>query len=128
MLWTLYPGAMVAKGGYAELFYPLMPGCFLFMLGAFIVTLTTLRYARKPLHFPRLQILGQHALFCYTLHLLIIGVFIDKYVGEEASTPAYALLLAALYTLVLTSVVILANNKQRFSPRTPMIICLWLGV
>lgn len=127
-LWYHFPGLMIAKEGYAELFYPLMPGCFVFMLGVFTVTLSTISFSRGSQSFPRIQYLGQHALFCYTLHLLIIGVIIDKFVGGMVSTGAYILLLLTLYTLMMASVMILANNKQRFSPKTPKIIRLWLGV
>lgn len=73
ILWYLYPGAMLEREGYSELFYPPTLGFLLTMPGIFVWLLFALdqNAHRRPLQW--LEMYGQHAMLVYLVHVLLIA-------------------------------------------------------
>jgi uncharacterized membrane protein len=75
-VWWLYPGQLLTRAGYFELFYPPTLGFILTAIGMiialfFIVDRKTLIFAYEPL-----RALGESSLFIYVFHLALIECII----------------------------------------------------
>jgi uncharacterized membrane protein len=74
--WLLYPGPLMVRSGYAELFYPPTVGYIATASGLFILLLLLVDRSRSAFLYRPLNTLGESSLFMYILHLmLIVGVF-----------------------------------------------------
>ena len=90
LLWTLYPGQQLVRYGYAELFYPPVPGFCLFAAGA-ILCMFVIADLLPPSRIPApLMFMGECSLAIYILHSAVIAWIIAP-CGLLLPLPAFLL-------------------------------------
>ena len=90
LLWAAYPGTQLARYGYAELFYPPVPGFFVFAAGA-ILCLFVIADCIPPARIPApLTLMGGCSLAIYVLHSAVIAWIIEP-PGILLPLPAFLL-------------------------------------
>ena len=72
IIWWLYPGSLLTRAGFSELFYPPTIGFILTAIGVIGVLFALIDYAPRLSVYRPLRVLGEFALFIYILHLVII--------------------------------------------------------
>jgi uncharacterized membrane protein len=88
VLWALFPGPQLARYGYVELFYPPVPGFFIFAAGA-ILCMFVIADLIPPARIPGpLCTMGECSLVIYILHSVIIAWVIGP-AGIRLPLPAF---------------------------------------
>jgi uncharacterized membrane protein len=70
--WRLYPGSLLVRDGYSELFYPPTPGYVLTAIGVILLLLALVDWRPTLIAYGPLRALGEAALLMYVLHLALI--------------------------------------------------------
>jgi uncharacterized membrane protein len=95
LIWWMYPGDLLTRGGYSELFYPPTPGFIITAIGLAIILLATIDCNPGLALYRPLRLLGESALLMYLLHIVLI-----KYVvapeWEDAPLETFMALYAAM--------------------------------
>jgi len=110
-LWELFPGPLLVRYGYVELFYPPVPGFCLAVAGA-ILCLFVIADMLPPAGIPDpLRAMGECSLAIYILHTIIIAWFIRP-ANLQISLPQFL-----LCTLVfIGAMCVFAYLLRRFRP------------
>jgi uncharacterized protein len=109
--WFLYPGAMLSREGFSEIFYPPTPGFFIASLGATMLSLACVEAAQSLKYFAPVQLMGRYSLFIYVLHSLVIGrIFVSLWGEEPITSAAEFMLLYAVFVLALYFAVFALNK------------------
>jgi uncharacterized membrane protein len=125
IVWVVFPGELIVRKGYSELFYPPTIGHFVTALGvvaAGFVFFDGLGYS-SSLWF--LRVLGRHSLAIYVAHLVAIEVIarhLDTQLTLKRFALAYALLVAGLVALAA-----LLDRMMRLVSRPPFLVRFLLG-
>jgi uncharacterized membrane protein len=97
--WLFYPGSLLVRGGYSELFYPPTIGYILTACGVVILLLDLVDQTQSSVVYRPLSECGESSLFLYILHLALIEyVFVTLLPGE--SLPTFLLMYASLAFLM----------------------------
>jgi surface polysaccharide O-acyltransferase-like enzyme len=95
LIWWLYPGDLLTRGGYSELFYPPTPGFIITAVGLAMMLLATIDWNPGLALYRPLRLLGESALLMYLLHIVLI-----KYVvapeWEDAPLETFMVLYAGM--------------------------------
>jgi uncharacterized membrane protein len=95
VIWWMYPGDLLTRGGYSELFYPPTPGFIITASGLAMMLLATIDWKPDLALYRPLRLLGESALLMYLLHIVLI-----KYVvvpeWEDESLETFMLLYAGM--------------------------------
>ena len=117
------------REGYIELFYPLSP-VFLVCVFALMLMSNGIIHWFKQQHWQwaRFNMIGQHSLFVYMLHTLIISKLISPYAGE-LNPPAFGLLMlvfiGSMYAVVYAKSTLESKGLFKAWPK-PLLKCLGL--
>jgi uncharacterized membrane protein len=95
LIWWMYPGDLLTRGGYSELFYPPTPGFIITASGLAMMLLATIDWKPDLALYRPLRLLGESALLMYLLHIVLI-----KYVvapeWEDESLETFIFLYAGM--------------------------------
>ena len=95
LIWWMYPGDLLTRGGYSELFYPPTPGFIMTASGLAMMLLATIDWKPDLALYRPLRLLGESALLMYLLHIVLI-----KYVvapeWEDESLETFIFLYAGM--------------------------------
>jgi uncharacterized membrane protein len=83
LVWWLYPGDLMTRGGYSELFYPPTPGFILTAVGVAVVLLAMIDWNPGLAMFRPLRVLGEFSLPLYLLHIVLIKYLVAPWWPEE---------------------------------------------
>lgn len=87
MGWLIYPGSLLVRAGYSELFYPPTLGYVVTACGAAMMLLDLVDRSRSAIVYRPLSAYGESSLFMYVLHLALIEyVFAPLLPGEDLQT------------------------------------------
>jgi len=115
LIWWLYPGDLLTRAGYSELFYPPTPGFIVTAIGLTLVLLATIdRNPRLVLYRP-LRLLGESALAMYLLHIVVIKYIVSPAWSEE-TLDTFGLLYAGMVVGLLLAASAGRLVKARWRP------------
>lgn len=83
IIWWFYPGSLLVREGYSELFYPPTVGYVISSIGLIIILFSIIDWRPSIIIYKPLQALGESALFMYILHLALIKYIITLVWSEE---------------------------------------------
>ena len=102
VLWMLYPGSLLVREGYSELFYPPTLGYIVTTLGLILVLFSVVDRKPDAPFFEPFRMLGESALAIYVLHLIIIRWVIGLILVPQPFgwfVFAYVVLMAHLFAV-----------------------------
>lgn len=125
IIWRFYPGSLLIREGYSELFYPptigyVMSSIGLILILFFIVDLKPAIVIYKPL-----QVLGESSLFLYVLHLALIEYVIAP-LWPEKNIQTFLLIYVVLSCFLIVVAYGVRALKDRWKDR-PFIIRFLFG-
>lgn len=125
IIWWLYPGSLLTRAGYSELFYPPTIGYIMSAIGIIVILFSIVD--RKPLisAYKPLQLLGESALLMYILHLALIEYVIAPQESEQIF-QVFLLIYIVLSSLLISIAYALRVLKTRWKDR-PFIVRFLLG-
>jgi uncharacterized membrane protein len=82
LAWWFYPGQLMTRAGYFELFYPPTIGYILVAIGLIVVLFSLVDRQPSLVLYKPLRVLGEAALFVYILHLALIRYIIELVYSE----------------------------------------------
>jgi uncharacterized membrane protein len=95
LIWWLYPGDLMTRAGYSELFYPPTLGFIMTASGLAIVLLAMIDRNPGLVVYGPLRLLGESALLMYLLHIVLIKYVIAPE-WEDESWEIFFILYAAM--------------------------------
>jgi len=125
ILWQFFPGPLLTREGYSELFYPPTIAYICCAIGAAILILFIIDSRPHLKIFAPLRALGESSLFFYILHLALIGFAI----GLDFSTKDFLLFLSlyiGLSLLLFITAFVLRKLKQNWKNK-PFLARFLLG-
>lgn len=125
LVWWLYPGDLLTRGGYSELFYPPTPGFILTAVGVAVVLLAMIDWNPRLVLFRPLRLLGEFSLPLYLLHIVLIKYLIAPAWSEE--TLDHFVLLYAGVLLGLLLVAYAGRGLREKWRRPPLAVRVLLG-
>lgn len=125
ILWRLYPGSLLTRAGYSELFYPPTVGYITSAIGIIVILFSIVDW--KPLinAYKPLQALGESSLLMYILHLALIEYIIAP-IKSEQIFQVFLLIYIVLSSLLISIAYGLSVLKNRWKDR-PFIVRFLLG-
>jgi uncharacterized membrane protein len=124
LVWSAYPGRLLVREGYSELFYPPTLGYVLTAVGLILVLFWIVD--RWPAAYWRpIKTIGQSALLIYVLHLALIETLISSRWGE-VSMDSFLLLYVSLSLFLILIAYGLRRAKSRWEIR-PFLLRVLLG-
>ncbi len=125
LIWWMYPGDLLTRGGYSELFYPPTPGFIITASGLAMVLLATIDWKPDLALYRPLRLLGESALLMYLLHIVLI-----KYVvapeWEDEPLATFSVLYAGMVLGLLVVAYAGRGIKSRWR-RLPLPVRVLLG-
>ncbi|MFO0969540.1 MAG: heparan-alpha-glucosaminide N-acetyltransferase domain-containing protein [Gemmataceae bacterium] len=97
-----FPGPLLTRGGYSELFYPPRAWYLVTACGVILLLFCAVDCLPPLKSLDPLRVLGQHAFFVYILHRGIIALVIPERAGRNRM-PAFLLTYAALLAVCILS-------------------------
>jgi uncharacterized membrane protein len=101
-LWAAYPGALMTRDGYSEMFYEATPGFIVTSLGLAVLIFAAVDINPKVASLAPFAVFGEAALAMYCLHLVFIDHVIVPLISADDLTTyvgEYAALLAVLQVI-----------------------------
>src|SRR5262249_21376533 len=97
VVWLRWPGPLLVRGGYSELFYP-PTGGFVVVTAVGVIVVLFWAVDRRPSWFGAdpLRALGESSLAMYLLHLVVIRYAIKPLWAPRVELPAFLVLYAGL--------------------------------
>jgi len=125
IIWWLYPGKLLTRAGYSELFYPPAFGYLISAIGLIIILFSIVDRKPSVIAYKPLQVLGESALFMYVLHLTLIEyVIVPTWQDEKLQT--FLLIYIVLSSLLILVAYGLRALKTKWKNR-PFLIKFLLG-
>jgi uncharacterized membrane protein len=85
--WLIYPGSLLVRAGYSELFYPPTLGYIVTACGVAMILLNLVDRSRSAVIYHPLAAYGESSLFMYMLHLALIEYILSPLLpGEDLQT------------------------------------------
>jgi len=103
IIWWMYPGSLLTRGGYSELFYPPTIGYILCAIGLILMLFCAVDTNPDHPGFKPIRILGEMALCLYILHLIIIK-FVIAPIWPENSFQIFLL----IYIVFVSALILIA--------------------
>lgn len=103
IIWRFYPGSLLIREGYSELFYPPTIGYVMSSIGLIVILFSIVDRSPSVTIYKPLQALGRSALFMYILHLAIIEYIIAP-IWSEKNLPTFLL----IYIVLSFSLIVIA--------------------
>lgn len=101
VIWYFYPGKLLTRAGYSEVFYPPTPGYIISAVGLIVLLFFIVDYKHSIIAYNPLQALGESALFMYILHLLLIEYIIVPIWSKENFQTFLLFYIALSFLLIL---------------------------
>jgi len=124
-IWILYPGPLLVRAGYGELFYPPTIGYILTASGLFVLLLLAIDKSRSASVYNPFEALGESPLFIYIIHLALIEYVFAAFVPNE--TLQAFLLSYAILTLIMGFVAYCLRAIKTKQLNLPRIIRFLIG-
>jgi uncharacterized membrane protein len=105
LIWWLFPGDLLTRAGYSELFYPPTPGFIITACGLAIVLMATIDRNPGLAVYRPLQLLGESALLMYLLHIVLIKYVVAPEWEDESWEIFFILYAVMLFGLLVAAVV-----------------------
>lgn len=125
IIWWLYPGELLTRAGYSELFYPPTIGYVMSAIGLIVILFYMVDKWSSVIVYKPLQALGESSLFMYILHLALIAYVIAPIWSEEIFQTFLLIYIILSFFLILIAYG-LRVLKTKWS-RRPFIIRFFLG-
>ncbi|MGB8216691.1 MAG: heparan-alpha-glucosaminide N-acetyltransferase domain-containing protein [Candidatus Methanoperedens sp.] len=125
VIWHFFPGKLLTRAGYSEVFYPPTPGYIISAVGLIVLLFFIVDYKHSIIAYNPLQALGESALFMYILHLSLIEYVIVPIWSKE-DFQIFLLLYIALSLLLILIAYGLRFFKVKWRDH-PFIIRFLLG-
>lgn len=87
-IWWAYPGPMIIRDGFSELFYPNLIGFSLFSMGIVMALIALVDRFYQYQFWRVFLFFGKCSLFIYVVHSIIIGQLFERLWPQEASLKA----------------------------------------
>lgn len=123
--WWQFPGQMLVREGYSELFYPPTVGYVLTAVGLIVLLFVCVNLRPNPWIFQPLRTLGEAALAMYILHLALTSYLFSKLFPDRQL--GVFLMIALLVILACISVGIGVRRLKRTWTNRPMVARFLLG-
>jgi len=125
IIWWFYPGRLLIREGYSELFYPPTIGYVMTAIGVVVILFFVVDSSRNFVIWKPLETLGQSSLFIYILHLTLVEYVITPICSEQS-----LLVFLAVYCILVFFLALLAYElkilKRKWTGR-PFIVRFFLG-
>lgn len=125
IIWWLYPGKLLTRAGYSELFYPPAFGYLMSAIGLIIILFSIVDRKPSVIAYKPLQVLGESALFMYVLHLILIEYVIVP-IWQDETLQTFLLIYIVLSSLLILVAYGLRALKTKWKNR-PFLIKFLLG-
>ena len=119
-VWWRWPGPLLVRGGYSELFYPATVGYVATAVGVIGVLFWAVDRRRSLYGADPLRALGESSLAMYLLHLLVIRYAIKPLWPPRVELPAFLVLYAGLVGALIAAAYGFRALKRRLHPRALM--------
>lgn len=117
VIWRRWPGPLLTRGGYSELFYPPTLGYVITAVGLIGILFWLVdRGVSLPGH-DALRALGESSLAMYVLHLAAIHYLVKPLRPSRIELPAFVVVYLALAVLLVVAAYGLRRLKRRWRPR-----------
>jgi uncharacterized membrane protein len=123
--WWFYPGPMLTREGYSELFYPPVPGFILTSAAIAVGLFWVVDFVRDHAVFQPLRLLGESALLMYILHQAADSYYVWDRWPEEELGPF--MIVTGSMILALMVVGLLVRQLKKVWPNQPMVVKFLLG-
>lgn len=107
LVWLIFPGSLLVRAGYSELFYPPSIGYALTAIGLIVVLFTLVGWTSSSAICKPLSVVGESSLFIYVLHLALIEYVIYPFLAQQ-----YIQAFSATYVALLVVVALLAYGLR----------------
>lgn len=101
IIWRFYPGSLLTREGYSELFYPPTIGYVMSAVGMIVVLFSIVDWRPSVILYKPLQALGKSALFIYILHLALIEYIIAPLWSEQTFQSFLLIYIVLSFFLIL---------------------------
>ena len=103
IIWYFYPGKLLTRAGYSELFYPPTIGYVITAIGLILILFFIADWKSQVIIYRPLQAIGESPLFMYILHLALIEWIIAPVWSEENIRTFFLVYIALSAFLILTA-------------------------
>jgi uncharacterized membrane protein len=125
IIWYFFPGKLLTRAGYSEVFYPPTIGYIISAIGLILMLFSIVDYNPTFIMYKPLQALGESALFMYIFHLAL-GRYIIANIWPKGNLQTFLILyIGIIFFLILIAYglrILKSNWKDR-----PFIIRFLLG-
>jgi hypothetical protein len=121
--WWYYPGPLLTRAGYSELFYPPTVGFILTASGVIVLLFFLVDLRAGLAAYQPLRLLGEAALFMYIAHLALIQYFLSS-MWPRQPQGTFLVLAAATTVALMVAGGGIRRLKVLWKSR-PMPICAW---
>lgn len=125
IIWYLFPGAFLTRGGYSEIFYPSTIGFVLTAIGLIVTVFSLIDFKPDIIIYKPLQLLGETPLFMYTYHLAL-GAYVIPLIWSQEPFPTFVLIY-----ILLIFVMLLTGHGLRILKRnwknSPFLVRFFIG-
>lgn len=125
VIWYLYPGKLLTRAGFGELFYPVTIGYITTTIGLIIILFSIVDYKNDIIAYSPLQALGESSLFMYIIHL-VLGRFIIIPLWSKETMLSFLFIYLGLSIFLILIAYGLRILKSNWKDR-PFIIQFLLG-
>lgn len=105
--WWFYPGEMLVRNNYSELFYPPTTGYIITAIGIITILFSVVDYNPFFAMYNPLKVLGESSLFIYILHYAIIIYFIEDYLSNQ-KLPIFI----GIYLVIIALILVIAYSLR----------------
>lgn len=125
IIWVLYPGPLLVRLGYGELFYPPTIGYILTASGLFVLLLVIVDRSRSSFVYGPLKTFGASPLFMYILHLALIEYVFTLFLPDEILQVFLFSYLALTFVMGIVAYGLRALKARR--PNLPVAARFFIG-
>ncbi len=125
IIWYLYPGKLLTRAGFGELFYPPTIGYIITTIGLIIIIFFLVDYNTEIIAYSPLMVLGESSLFMYISHI-VLGKFILTPIWSNEDIGVFFLIYLGLSIFLILIAYGLRTVKGKWKDR-PFIIQFLFG-
>lgn len=115
IIMNFYPGEMLVREGYSEIFYPVTPGYVLLSLGIIVLLFYLVDFKNNILIYWLFKIMGRSSLLLYILHLVIIQYFVIPFWSEKDFLTFLLIYLGITLICLITALLAVKIKKYKIS-------------
>ncbi|WP_294538813.1 heparan-alpha-glucosaminide N-acetyltransferase domain-containing protein [uncultured Rhodoblastus sp.] len=113
IVWRIWPGRLLERAGYAEMFYNPTIGFILTAVGCFLIVYRVAFYSQFSHFWSPLRVLGESSLFMYMFHLVVIGEVFENWYPDPIGPWQFGL----MWPLLLVAMVLLGCALRHVKAR-----------